>query len=104
MNKHNDEFASHTGEHTSVFGGFLDAESLRGRAPAVFAASAHESTSASYAFLSTQKVLEALSRAGFLPVEASQTVTRMRSPLHARHLVRLRRRYETVDLRDSIPE
>lgn len=104
MKTHTDEFASHAGEYANVFAGFLDEESLRGRAPAVFAAAAHENTSASYAFLSTQKVLEALSRAGFLPVEANQTATRVRSPLHARHLVRLRRRYETVELRDSIAE
>jgi len=104
MNTRNDEFASGAGEHASVFGQFLDSEALRGRAPAVYADAAHESTSPAYTFLSTQKVLEALSRAGFLPVEASQTATRVRSPLHARHLVRLRRRYETVEIADSIPE
>ena len=104
MNTRNDEFASGAGEHASVFGQFLDADALRGRAPAVYADAAHERTSPTYTFLSTQKVLEALSRAGFLPVEASQTVTRVRSPLHARHLVRLRRRYETVEIADSIPE
>lgn len=104
MNTHIDEFASNVGEHANVFGGFLDAETLRSRAPAVFAASAHERTSPSYAFLSTQKLLEALQRAGFRPVQAFQTASRVRSPLHARHLVRLRRTYETVELRDSIPE
>lgn len=104
MNTHIDEFASHSGESTSVFGQFLDAETLRSRAPAVFAESAHERTSPSYAFLSTQKLLQALDGAGFRPVEATQSSTRLRSPLHARHLVRLRRRYETVELRDSILE
>jgi hypothetical protein len=104
MNTRNDEFASGAGEHESVFGQFLDAEALRGRAPAVYADAADESTSRTYTFLSTQKVLDALSRAGFLPVEATQTATRVRSPLHARHLVRLRRRYETVEIADSIPE
>lgn len=104
MNTHIDEFASHSGESTSVFGQFLDTETLRSRAPAVFAESAHERTSPSYAFLSTQKLLQALDGAGFRPVEATQSSTRLRSPLHARHLVRLRRRYETVELRDSILE
>jgi hypothetical protein len=37
-------------------------------------------------------------------VEARQTHTRSASPLHARHVVRLRRRFETVQLRDSVPE
>jgi hypothetical protein len=104
MNTHIDEFASNVGEHANVFGQFLDAETLRSRAPAVFAGCAHESTSPSYAFLSTEKVLVALDRAGFRPVQALQTASRARSPLHARHLVRLRRTYEAIDFRDSIPE
>ena len=104
MNTRNDEFVSNAGEAASAFDHFLDADTLRGRAPAVFAPAAHERTSPSYAFLSTQKVIEALSSAGFRPVEASQSATRVMSPLHARHLVRLRRTYETVELRDSIPE
>lgn len=104
MNTHHDEFASNAGEYSNAFGHFLDEETLKGRAPAVFAAGAHERTSRSYTFLSTQKLIEALSRAGFRPVAASQTATRVMSSLHARHLVRLRRTYETVELRDSIPE
>lgn len=104
MNSDTNEFASDVGQHVNVFGEFLDAEKLRGLAPAVFATSAHEDTSRTYAFLSTQKVLETLDRAGFRPVQASQRVSRVRSPLHAPHLVRLRRTYETVELRDSIPE
>jgi hypothetical protein len=49
-------------------------------------------------------VLDALGQAGFVPVAARQMQTRRRSALHACHVVRLRRRYETVALRDSIPE
>jgi hypothetical protein len=41
---------------------------------------------------------------GFVPVDARQTHARKASPLHARHVIRLRRRMETVSLRDSIPE
>lgn len=104
MNTHIDEFDSNVGAHANVFGEFLDAETLKNRAPAVFAGTAHERTSRSYTFLSTQKVLEALDRAGFRPVQASQTASRVRSPLHARHMVRLRRTYESVELRDSVPE
>jgi hypothetical protein len=89
--------------HSSAFQSILSPEALRERVPAAFAAGAHERTSPSYTFISTARVLEALSVAGFLPVEARQAA-RARSPVHARHLIRLRRRYETVQLRDAIPE
>jgi hypothetical protein len=89
--------------HSSAFQTTLSAEVLRERVPAVFAPTAHERTSPSYTFISTARVLDALSLAGFLPMEARQAA-RARSPLHARHLIRLRRRFETVQLRDAIPE
>lgn len=89
--------------HSSAFQTALSAEALRERVPAVFAPSAHERTSSSYTFISTERVLGALGTAGFLPVEARQA-SRARSPMHARHLIRLRRRFETVELRDAIPE
>jgi alpha-D-ribose 1-methylphosphonate 5-triphosphate synthase subunit PhnL len=54
-------------------------------------------------FVSTEGVLDALGQAGFFPIAVAQTRTRSRSPLHARHAVRLRR-LETVDLNDSVPE
>ena len=77
---------------------------LRRRAPAVFAPSADERTGSAYTFVSTERVLDALGQAGFFPIAVAQTRTRSRSPLHARHAVRLRRRFETVDLNDSVPE
>jgi hypothetical protein len=89
--------------HSSAFQSILSPETLRERVPAAFAAGAHERTSPSYTFISTARVLEALSLAGFLPVEARQAA-RARSPGHARHLIRLRRRHETIQLRDAIPE
>ncbi len=45
-----------------------------------------------------------VNNAGFVPVAARQARTRRASPMHARHVVRLRRRFETVRLRDAIPE
>jgi len=81
----------------------LSAEALRERVPAAFAPTAHERTSAAYTFISTERVLSALASAGFVPVEARQAA-RAKSPLHARHLIRLRRRLETIALRDAIPE
>jgi len=89
--------------HSSAFQRALSSEVLRERVPAAFAPAAHERTSAAYTFISTERVLTALASAGFLPVEARQAV-RARSPLHARHLIRLRRRVETIALRDAIPE
>jgi Domain of unknown function (DUF932) len=89
--------------HSSAMQAALSTEVLRERVPAAFAPAAHESTSRAYAFISTERVLNALASAGFLPVEARQAA-RARSPLHARHLIRLRRRFETIALRDAIPE
>jgi hypothetical protein len=95
--------ASLQSSHSSAFQSTLSPEVLREKVPAIFAPSAHERTSASYTFISTERVLGALGSAGFLPVEARQSA-RSRGPVHARHLIRLRRRFETIELRDAIPE
>jgi hypothetical protein len=79
-------------------------EDLRQRAPAVFASAADERTSPAYTFLSTERLLQGLMQAGVIPVQVRQTRTRKASPLHARHVIRFRRRFETVQLRDSITE
>jgi hypothetical protein len=42
--------------------------------------------------------------AGFVPVDARQASARRGSALHARHVVRLRPRFQTVQLKDSVPE
>ena len=90
--------------HADVFNSALSLDTVRQRAPAVFAPSAHVRTSPKYTFIPTERVLAGLMHAGFVPVEARQAHTRRGSPLHARHVVRLRRRVETVQLRDSVPE
>jgi hypothetical protein len=87
-----------------VFGAALSRDSVQQHAPAVFAPSADVRTSSAYTFISTARVLDGLMQAGFLPVDVRQTRTRRASAMHARHAIRLRRRYETVQLRDSIPE
>ena len=89
--------------HANAFSGSLSLEDVRHRAPAVFAESAHERTSPSYRFIPTERVLTGLMQAGFVPVEARQTRAR-HGIAHARHVVRLRRRFETVQLKDSVPE
>lgn len=89
---------------SSAFAGALSLDALRSRVPAVFAPAAHERLSARYTFIPTERVLSGLLGAGFVPVDARQARSRQGSPVHARHILRLRRRYETVQLRDCIPE
>ena len=91
-------------KHDNVFGRTLSLEAVRQQAPAVFAPSADEHRSSRYTFIPTEKVLGGLMQAGFVPVEARQTQARSASPLYARHILRLRRRFETVALSDSVPE
>lgn len=88
----------------NVFSGALTLDNVRERAPAVFAPSAHERTSAKYTFIPTERVLRGLMSAGFVPVEARQARALRSSSMHARHILRLRRRFETVSLKDSVPE
>jgi Domain of unknown function (DUF932) len=82
----------------------LSLDAVRLRAPAVFATSAHERMSPRYTFIPTERVLSGLIKFGFVPVGATQSHTRSKSPLHARHVVRLRRQFETVQLNDSVLE
>jgi len=90
--------------YANAFTHGLAMEDLRSKVPAVFAGEAHESLSPKYTFIPTERVLVGLMSAGFVPVEARQAGSRKGSPTHARHVVRLRRRFETVALRDSVPE
>jgi hypothetical protein len=90
--------------HANAFEQGLSLDAVRLRAPAVFASSPHERMSAKYTFIPTERVLNGLMQAGFVPMEARQTHARRASPLHARHVVRLRRRFETVQLKDAVPE
>jgi hypothetical protein len=90
--------------HSNALARELSLEGVRHKAPAVFAASAHERMSPRYTFIPTERVLTGLINVGFVPVDARQTHTRSTSLLHARHVVRLRRRVETVQLNDSVLE
>ncbi len=74
------------------------------RTPAALAESADPRTSVNYTFLSSQRVIDALGNAGFVPVSAAQAQRRNSNYLSARHVIRFRRRYETVALTDCIPE
>lgn len=88
----------------NAFAGALSMDELRECVPAVFAAAAHASLSPRYTFIPTELVLNGLISAGFQPVEARQASSRRGSIQHARHILRLRRRFETIQLKDSIPE
>ena len=90
--------------HDQAFGRSLSLDALHAQAPAVFAPSPDGQRSPRYTFIPSERVLEGLIVAGFVPVEARQARTRSASPLHARHVIRLRRRLETVQLRDAVPE
>jgi hypothetical protein len=90
--------------HGNALARELSLEAVRHKAPAVFAASPHERMSPRYTFIPTERVLAGLVNVGFMPVDARQTHTRSTSLLHARHIVRLRRRVETVQLNDSVLE
>jgi hypothetical protein len=88
----------------TAFARTLERTDIGSRTPAALAAMPDARTSSSYVFLSSERVIEALGQAGFVPVSAAQTRSRRSNPLSARHAIRFRRRYETVSLRDCIPE
>ncbi len=94
-------------EFSSVQNAFdrsLSLDEIRQRAPAVFATGPSDRLSPRYTFIQTQRVLDGLSRAGFVPTDARQWLGRRSDPLHARHMIRLRRRCETVALHECVPE
>jgi len=88
----------------NVFGRALSLSEVQQQAPAIFATGAYEGLSPKYKFIPTAQVLAGLMSAGFVPIEARQARTYRASALHAVHTVRLRRRYESISLRDAVPE
>jgi len=89
---------------SNVFGGTLSLEEVGKQAPAVFAEGAREGLSGRYTFIPTRRVSEGLMAAGFVAVEARQSRTYRASAVHATHMIRLRRRYESISVADSVPE
>ena len=90
--------------YSHALSGALEGEVLQARVPAAFAESPSEHLRSTYTFIPTARIVSALHDVGFLAVDARQSGSRKRSPIHARHLLRLRRRFETVELGDAIPE
>ena len=90
--------------YSHALSGALEGEVLQARVPAAFAESPSEHLRSTYTFIPTARIVSALHDVGFLAVDARQSGSRKRSPIHARHLLRSRRRFETVELGDAIPE
>lgn len=72
---------------------FLDEIKLRKFAPSIFADCRADWTSDRYEFISTSECLDGLKEAGFLPVMASQSRTRLADKIgYTKHMIRLRHR------------
>lgn len=88
----------------SAFGRPLSQHDLEVKTPAALSTRPDPRTSETYAFLDTRDIVNALATVGFVPFSAAQAISRKTSPQFAPHVIRFRRRYETVTLRDCIPE
>jgi hypothetical protein len=77
----------------------LSNESLRYKAPSVFAVAGSEKMSDRYGFIPTIDCIDGLRDAGFYPVEAMQSKARSADKKqHTKHLIRFRKQdYESVD-------
>lgn len=86
----------------------LSDEQIARVAPSVFAAEAHESRSARYAYIPTIDVLKGLRNEGFEVFSAAQSRTRLADRReHTKHLLRLRhigQAGRALDVGDSVPE
>jgi hypothetical protein len=78
---------------------------LRSRAPSIFAESPHSGVSARYGHVPTIALLNAFRDVGWYPVRAEQTRVRdVSRRAHTRHLVRLRRVRDPIEVGDSLAE
>ncbi|MGH8261984.1 MAG: DUF932 domain-containing protein, partial [Steroidobacteraceae bacterium] len=93
-----------TPRFTNVFSGIWGDDQLKQGAPAIYATEARDTTSATYRFISTASVIDGLRNVGFEPVHARQAIARHGATNFGRHLVRFRRRFETVEVADAVPE
>lgn len=70
----------------------LTEDEMRGIAPSIFATSAHESRSERFKPIPTIEILRGLTKEGFVPVGARQSVSRIEGKANfTKHLIRLRR-------------
>lgn len=84
----------------------LSRETLQRRAPSVFAEGAHESRSARYTYIPTIRVVDALAKEGFMPVDVRQSRSRAAGRAeHTKHMVTFARADGVLArVGDSIPQ
>jgi hypothetical protein len=84
----------------------LSDEQIQTLAPSVFATQPYEKQSSRYAFIPTSRVIEGMRDAGFVPVRASQSRSRVEGKSDfTKHLVRFRSQDAlAVQVGDSLPE
>lgn len=83
----------------------LSGEDIRKLAPSAFAAEAHESRSARYAYIPTAEVIRGMREGGFLPMSAGQARTRDAGRVgHAKHMLRFRHAGARAEVGGTFPE
>lgn len=84
----------------------LSIDDIRRVAPSVFASTPYSGVSARYKFISTESVVAGMIKAGFHPVEASQSMSRETDRRNfARHMIRFQPTGANMTLAgDSVPE
>jgi hypothetical protein len=76
---------------------FLSHDALKQAAPSIFATAPWGGVSSKYAFIPTIDVVEALAAEGFLPVKATQSVSRIEGKFgFAKHAIRFRREADLI--------
>ena len=88
----------------SAFKSGLSLIDLQQSVPAAFADRAFSSTRASYVFISTAQLVDALLEAGFEATHARQVNARGERVGFAKHMIRFRHVRESVTLVDAVPE
>lgn len=87
-----------------AFNSGLSLDDLHRSVPAAFADRASSATRASYVFISTAQLLDALLDAGFEATHARQVNARGERAGFAKHMIRFRHVRESVTLVDAVPE
>ena len=83
----------------------LDNEQLRRKAPSVFALEPWQAQSDKYKFIPTIEVVNALRDAGFHPVSANQSNSRIEGKKEfTKHMLRFRSTFNQLQVNDVIPE
>lgn len=83
----------------------IPAEHLEARVPAAFATHPYGDVSTQYKFISTAQLVGALIEAGFEPVSARQTRSRIPGRMnYAKHMIRFQSTRAAIEVGDAVPE